>query len=148
MAFAVPNWKGDIALEADLKKYVLQRVQRNEILDYVERDYPNYMWSMRSLDRRLRHFNIYYTDNNVSVDDVKAAVQKEMEGPGILLGYRAMQNKVRQKHGLKVPRDLVHNVMYDELCPEELEKRRLGNKKKAKGHFTTKAKLGMVFGWS
>ena len=24
------------------------------------------------------------------------------------------------------------------MCPEELEKRRLGNKKKAKGHFTTK----------
>ena len=44
----------------------------------------------------------------MSVDDVKAAVQQEMEGPGILLGYRAMQNKVRQKHGLKVPRDLVH----------------------------------------
>ena len=86
-------------------------MQRNEILDYVERDYPNYMWSMRSLDRRLRHFSIYYTDNNVSVDDVKAAVQQEMEGPGILLGYRAIQNKVRQKHGLKVPRDLVHNVV-------------------------------------
>jgi len=68
------------------------------MLDFLNRDYPYYHWSLRTLDRRLRHFNIYYTDTNVTVDQVKDAVQKELDGPGILLRYRAMQQKVRQKH--------------------------------------------------
>lgn len=107
------------------------------MLDFITRDYPNYQWSLRTLDRRLRYFNIYYTDTNVTVEEVKDAVKKELEEPGILLGYRAMQQKVRLKHGLNVPRDLVYNVMFH-LCPEELEKRRFSNKKKAtKEHFVT-----------
>ena len=56
----------------------------------------------------------------------------ELEGPGKLLGYRAMQKKIRQVHQLDVPRDLVHAVMYD-LDPEGLENRRVlprkGNQK-------------------
>ena len=35
-----------------------------------------------------------------------------MEGQGRLLGYRAMQKKLRQVHDLRVPRDLVNDVMY------------------------------------
>lgn len=42
---------------------------------------------------------------------VKSAVKKELQGPGKLLGYRAMQQKVRELHGLNVPRDLVYAVM-------------------------------------
>ena len=93
---------------------------------------------MHSLDRRLRHFNIFYTDKDVTVDEVREAVGKELEGPGKLLGYRAMHKKIRQVHDLDVPRDLVHAVMYD-LDPEGLEGRAvLAKKKKPKGHFATK----------
>ena len=46
---------------------------------------------MRTLDRRLRYFDIRYTDTDVAVDEVEEAVTREMEGPGRLLGYRAMQ---------------------------------------------------------
>ena len=49
-----------------------------------------------------------------------------------------MQNKLRQEHGLNVPRDLVHDVMY-ELDEEGLAARRPCQKQKCnKGHFTTK----------
>ncbi len=72
------------------------------------------------------------------MDEVIEAVGKELEGPGKLLGYRAMHKKIRQVHDLDVPRDLVHAVMYD-LDPEGLEGRAvLAKKKKPKGHFTTK----------
>lgn len=121
-----------------MEKYVAQDLRRKEILDFMKRDYAEYSWSFRSLDRRLRYFDIYYTDSNVSVQEVKDAVKLEVNGPGKLLGYRAMQKKLRQEHDLKVPRDLVHAVMYD-VDPEGLEARGgvgLG-KKKVKGTFTT-----------
>jgi len=42
---------------------------------------------MRTLDRRLRYFDIFYNDQSVEVDVVKAAVENELKGPGKLLGY-------------------------------------------------------------
>ncbi|XP_028517680.1 uncharacterized protein LOC110248095 [Exaiptasia diaphana] len=36
-----------------------------------------------------------------------------MEGPGKLLGYRALHKKIRDVHGLSVPRNLVYTVMQD-----------------------------------
>ena len=68
---------------------------------------------------------------------MREAVGKELRGPGKLLGYRAMTQKICQKHDMKVPRDLVHNVMYD-LDAEGLKARAPGaKKKKPKGHFIT-----------
>ena len=131
------KWEHDLKLKADLVKYVKERMQRVEILDFVQKDYPIYKWSLRTLDCRLSYFKIKYIDENVSVDDVREAVGKELEGPGKLLGYRAMTQKIRQKHDMKVPRDLVHNVMYD-LDAEGLKARAPGaKKKKPKGHFIT-----------
>ena len=43
---------------------------------------------------------------NVTLDEVKEAVGKELEGPGKLLGYRALHQKIRQEHLLNAPRDL------------------------------------------
>ena len=42
-----------------------------------------------------------------SVEEVKDALKLAVNGPGKLLGCRAMQKKLRQEHDLKVPRDLV-----------------------------------------
>ena len=57
------------------------------------------------------------------------AVQKELDRPGRLLGYRAMNQKLRTKHHVKVPRHLTHNVM-GELDPGGLDARNLQKKKK------------------
>ena len=92
------DWENDKHLKDDLEKYVRQGLRRKE-------------WSLQSLDRRMRYFDIYYTDKDVTVDRVIDAVEKEVSGPGKLLGYRAMHMKLCQQHELKVPRDLVHAVM-------------------------------------
>ena len=69
---------------------------------------------------------------------MRQAVAEELDGPGKLLGYRAMQKKIRNEYELNVPRDLIHAVMYD-LDPEGLEVRGVAAKtRKPKGHFTTK----------
>ena len=131
-------WESDTDLKEQLASYLLQGTQRNEVLDYMKRDFPHYKWSFRTLDRRMRFFNIYYTDRNVPVNQVRDAVKAEIDGPGQLLGYRAMQQKIRQKYNLKVPRDRVYDLMYD-IDSESLKERRpCLKKKKLKTGFTTK----------
>ena len=105
------HWKEDDILKSDLKKYVKEDLRRTEILDFMKRDFSQYAWSLSSLDRRMRYFDIHYTDNNVTVEQIRDAVKKEVDGPGKLLGYRAMQKTLRQEHELKVPWALVYVVM-------------------------------------
>ena len=125
------NWKTDETLKCDLENYVSQNLQRREIINFMERDYPFYAWSIPTLDRRLKYFEIKYINREISVEDVQDAVQKELAGPGKLLGYRAMAHKVRTEHKLNVPRHLVYTVM-SELDPEGLEERSVNKKLKKK----------------
>ena len=90
------EWKEDNQLENDLRKYISQNFKRSEILDFVQRDFPEYTWGTATLDRRLRHFSIYDINYDTPVAAVSDAVQKELEGPGKLLGYRAMNQKLRK----------------------------------------------------
>ena len=78
MAVRIRNdsWKNDHDLEDILRKYVREGLQREEILDFVSRDFSQYAWSLRRLDRRLHHFQICHADRNVTVDEVEAAVKK------------------------------------------------------------------------
>ena len=117
------NWK-DCHIRDDLSRYVRQNLKRSEVLDFVQRNYLHYKWSLPTLDRRLRFFDISDIDYCISLQTVTETVQKELEGPGKLLGYRAMNQKLRTESNIKVPRHLVHNVMY-ELDPDGLEGRNL-----------------------
>ena len=139
MADSSAAWKEDEKLKESMVKLVQQGLQRIEALDFLKRDFSEYPWSMRTLDRRLRYFDIFYNDQSVEVDDVKAAVENELKGPSKLLGYRAMHRKIRQEYGINVTRDQVYNVMSD-LDPEGLEARGgVGAKEKGKkGTFTTR----------
>ena len=132
------SWHDDFALKEDLTKYVRQGMQRKEMLDFLKRDFPRYAWSIPTLDRWLRHFNIFYRDTDVTVEEVKEAVGEGLAGPGQLLGYRALHKKIRQEHLLNVPRDLVYAVM-QEIDPEGLESCAVGikNKKKKQFHYQT-----------
>ena len=128
MAVAV-EWKFNDQLKADLLKYVEQNLKRSEIVDYMKRDYPQYPWTVPTLARRLDHFQIGYIDKNINIDDVIEVVRSELEGPGNSLGYRAMHLKVRTEYHLRVPRQLVSDVMYD-LDPEGVGSRNVKKKKK------------------
>ncbi|XP_066927710.1 uncharacterized protein [Clytia hemisphaerica] len=130
------SWKDDENLKEVLTDYVSKTFKKCEILDFVKRDFPQYAWSPSSLSRRLNHFRIQYTDYNVPVDVIQGIVSNEMGGPGALLGYRAMHQKIRQEYKLNVPRAVVHGAMFNEN-PELLEARRPGAKKKEKGHFSS-----------
>lgn len=119
MAYRIrnPEWEQDDSLKDDLASYVKQNLKQKEILDLVKKKYPEYAWSLRSLSRRLQHFRIKYVDYDISISTVKEAVSKEMEGPGRLLGYRTLHKKIRDMHGLNVPRNVVYDVL-TEVNPE------------------------------
>ena len=127
-----PDWQDDDSLKEDLAAFVRQNLRQKEVLGLVERKYPMYAWSLRTLSRRLRFFNINYSDYDVDINELKDVVKTEMEGPGNLLGYRALHKKIREVHGLNVPRDLVYAMM-KEVNPEGLKQRGgVGKPKKAR----------------
>ena len=128
------DWMEDQPLKDDLSKYVRQNWQKSEILDFIKSKYPMYAWSERTLARRLQYFDIKFTNYEVDIEEGKEAVRREIDGPGQLLGYRSMQQKVREIHGLNVPRDVVYAVM-TEVFPEGLQAR--GGVGKAKRHRRT-----------
>ena len=55
------NRMNDKHLEDTLRTLVGDNLKRTETLDYMQRDFLEYPWSLRTLDRRLRYFNIYKT---------------------------------------------------------------------------------------
>ena len=83
------NWKNDVVLEQDLREYVGRNLKRKEILDFMKRDYDQYCWSIATLDRKFRFCDINYVHYDTSLETVQAAVQKELNGPGKLLGFKA-----------------------------------------------------------
>lgn len=138
------GWVDDGELEKDLRSYVGRNLKRTEILDYMRRDYNNYHWSLRTLARRLQYLNISYIDYETPVDRVREIVEEEVSGPGGRLGYRALNLKLRTNHDIKVPRNVVYNVLC-EVDPEGLEERRIVKKeKKEKRPFTSKGPLWLI----
>lgn len=67
MATRDGSWCEDVRLQEDLRNYVRQGMKRKEMLDFLKRDFPTYAWSIPTLDRRLRYFNIFYTDIQMSL---------------------------------------------------------------------------------
>jgi hypothetical protein len=139
-------WKSDSDLKVRLESLVKRGYQRTEILHEIKKDFPQYTWGcIKTLDRRLRHFDINYIKYDTPVEDVRNVVSEELKGPGGLLGVRAMTKKLRMVHYIQVPRDLVNAVMYD-LDPDALEEREPRNKgKRKRGQFITH---GVNWTWS
>ena len=126
---------GRQSLEEALRNYNKQGYQRREILSLMVRGFGEYTWSLPCLDRPLSYFNIHCNNKSVSVEYVKSAINTELMGPGRLLGYRAIHLKIKNVHGLNVPRDLLYAAMTD-LDSHGLKMRQPGNKiSKEKGTF-------------
>ena len=68
------------------------------------RDFGEHAWSLRFLERKLSYFNIHNNDNSVWFEDVISVVNKK------LMAARAMHLKIKNIHGLNMPRDLVYTA--------------------------------------
>ena len=104
------DWKCDNELEETIKRLVLRNFKRSEMLDFLKRDFPDYSWSFASLSRRMKYFNVKYTDYSTTIEQVRAAFQhfnrKIMDPIGQLLGYRATTSKYAKNMALQLLQDL------------------------------------------
>ena len=91
--------ESDGELQRKLSKYVTKGLQRNEILSYMLWGFPQYSWSIQTLNRTMRCFKILYHDKSASLNYVKKAVKKDFNGPRKYLSYRALHLKIKQKMG-------------------------------------------------
>ena len=64
----------------------MQGLLRSEILSFMKRDFSQYAWSLRTLDRWMREFGLYRTDRTVTEDALRNVVKEELDGSGKLLG--------------------------------------------------------------
>ena len=108
-------WIKDVALEQDLNDYVLRnlKIKKNFWL------YDTWLWTLVLLEhsntgRMLRFFDINYIHYDTSLEMVQAAVQKEINEPSKLLGYRALDPKLKMQYEVQVPRRRVHEMLQNE----------------------------------
>ena len=53
------DWKDDEKLEAALRSLAATNLKHKEIFGLVCRDFPDFEWSLRTLDRGFRHIEIF-----------------------------------------------------------------------------------------
>ena len=95
------EWQNDEELQSSIKHYVMQNMIRSDVFDFHKRDFREYAWSLPMLDRRMRYFDIKYINYETTVDEVVAASNTENDGPGQLLGYRALHKSFMNSMGLQ-----------------------------------------------
>ena len=94
-----PMWMTDDWFKSTMKEYVLKGYKRKEMMNFLKWDFSQYSWDcMWSLDRRLCYFGIYKNDGDVSTEELKTVVGKELKGPGQNFGYRCLHQKLQTQH--------------------------------------------------
>ena len=62
------DWEDDKELKDHLEEYVCHSFRQQEILDFMNAEFPMYAWSKGTLSRHLQFFGIKYVDYGTSVD--------------------------------------------------------------------------------
>ena len=123
------SWKYDSILKVHITKYVPQGLEKKEILDFLQKDFPMYAWIYRTLTRRMSFFEIKFINYEILAGNVALAARKEIQEPRKYLRYRAMTKKIREVHCMNVLRDLVYEIMSN-VNPEVLAARGFVGKSK------------------
>ena len=82
--------------------------------------------SMSTLKRRLLQYNLRRNTragSQINITDVERIIRKEIDGPGMLAGYRGMWHTLRVKYGVFVPRQLVA-ILQKIIDHDEVEQRK------------------------
>ena len=91
------EWVSDVTLKDELNRLILEGYTQKEIICYMNRDFNQYAWSERTLKRRISHFELRKADTENTLEEATEAIEKEiLNGPGRLLGYRAMHQKLKK----------------------------------------------------
>lgn len=108
--------------EQDLIEYYFSRgFQYTTIVDFLSKKHGIEI-SERTLRNRLKEYGLRRRTPNFDIDEIRRVIQRKLNGPGNMGGYRSMWHALRTE-GHKVPRRIVEELMR-ELDPEGCETRR------------------------
>ena len=67
--------------------------------------------SLRTLKKRLADHRLNKIGSDISDASLQVIIEREVNGPSSLKGYRNIWNKLRVTYGIKVPRDKVMEIL-------------------------------------
>ena len=113
----------DLRNENYFVEYYFKRSVRYELI-LVQLDIHLKMkMSLHTLQRRLKVLGLNKSHATASVAVVKQIIEREIEGPSMLGGYRSMWYKLRTTHNIIAPRDSVMEIL-KEVDPLRSNERR------------------------
>ena len=81
------------------------------ILLLLDNKYHATEMSMRTLHDRLREYRLRRRNANSDDAEIYEAIQQELDGPGRMMGYRAMWHTLRLDYGIQAPRRKVEGIL-------------------------------------
>ena len=79
--------------------------------------------SIRTLKRRLKHYSLSRKQIAFNENYVRGIIERKIQGPGFLKGYRSMHQTLKQSYGFYVTRDSVMQIL-KEIGPNGIEERK------------------------
>ena len=113
--------------ENDFIEYHFKRGFRYELI-LVQLDiHHKIKMSLPTLKRRLKVLGLNKSHATASAAVIKQIIEKEIEGPSMLRGYRSMWNKLRTTYNIIAPKDRVMEILReaDPLRSNERQSRNL-----------------------
>ena len=96
--------------EEAIRYYFQRNYSYNTILDFLN-EFHGINMSKRTLLNRLRGYGLSRRSRNINVDVLRDHINRELQGSGNLLGYRAMWRRLHLKYEINVPRFAVEELL-------------------------------------
>ena len=104
------------------EKYIQMSIQRqikknSQKITFCKDLITRYSWyhgitfSLRTLKRRLADHSLNKIGSDISDASLQVIIEREINGPSFLKGYRNIWNKLLVTYGIKVPRDKVMEIL-------------------------------------
>eukprot|EP00794_Sanderia_malayensis_P013398 gene13397-14772_t len=100
-------------LEEVVRYYFLKNFECDTILNLLEK-YHGIKISKRKLQDRLKRYALSQRtsqDNQIDEQRIRQYILLELDGPGRLLGYRALWRKLQLRYGITTPRSAVQTLL-------------------------------------
>ena len=93
-----------------IKSYFLYGFDYQTICMFLEK-FHGITISLRTLKRRLAGHRLNKIGSDISDASLQVIIEREVNGPSSLKGYRNIWNKLHVTYGIKVPRDKVMEIL-------------------------------------
>ena len=109
-------------MEGAVRYYFGKNYKYTTILEFLEK-FHDIKISKRTLLNKLKEYGLSRRTYNANEEQVRQCIQRELDGSGQLLGYRAMWRRLRSKCNINVRRVMVQSLL-KEMDPEGTKLRR------------------------